>query len=80
MKKTTLLLAVAAMLIASSGCSCCRKKPRTVAMPVVQQCAPTCAPQCNSCGPGAPATYNYGMPSSTMSSPMMVPSTVPMAQ
>lgn len=75
MKKTILLLVVAALMITASGCGMCRglftKKTQAVAMPVYPYCAPQCAPQCvpacppscNPCDSGGAVTY--GMPSVT---------------
>jgi hypothetical protein len=68
MKKTLALLAVAALLLSTTGCGCCRglfgKGSRAVASPLYSQCVPSCSagPSCGSdcgCESGTPVTYGF---------------------
>ncbi len=78
MKRTLVFLALAFLVIGTSGCSCCRgfcaKKSKPVATPVYARCAPVCAP-------GGAVSYGYGntptmvtMPQMYQQAPMMAPS------
>ena len=91
MKQSLALLALTLMVLSTSGCGCCRNRlarQQTCApQPVYQQCAPVCAPQCQTCQPVCDpcgdvggVTYNYGgvpammMPQSFEGVQMMDPS------
>ena len=78
MKRTLVFLALAFLVIGTSGCGCCRNKSMPVAKPVYARCAPVCAP---ACGPGGAVSYGYGntpamvtMPQMYQQMPMMAPS------
>ncbi len=68
MKRTLVILALASVVLGTSGCGCCRdafaKKSQPAPAPVYSQCAPMCAPACVPCDPcassGDMATYGYG--------------------
>ncbi|MGI9428226.1 MAG: hypothetical protein ACR2NM_06180 [Bythopirellula sp.] len=58
MKKSLAFLTVATLLIASSGCGCCRGmfgKSTPVATTMYSPCAPTCAPTCAPACSAAPS-------------------------
>ena len=79
MKRTVVFLALAFLVLGTSGCGCCRgKKSKPLATPVYARCAPVCAP---TCAPGGAVSYGYGgtpamvtMPQMYQQAPMMVPS------
>jgi len=85
MKRSVVLLALATLVLGTSGCGCCRKKAPAVPTQVYRPCAPVCAPACpppacNSCSPGGSVTYGYPGASTMMSSPQMyqqMPMTAP---
>lgn len=87
MMRSMAFLALTLMVLGTSGCGCCRnmvaKKQPCPPQPVYQQCAPVCAPQCQTCDPcgnTGGVTYNYGgtpammMPQSFEGMQMMAPS------
>lgn len=89
MKRTLVILALASMVLGTSGCGCCRglfakkTQPVTYAQPA-PVCTPQCVPQCVPCDPcasGSTATYGYSgyggtpaMMTMPQSAPMMAPS------
>jgi hypothetical protein len=86
MKRTLIILALASVVLGTSGCGCCRDvfakktQPITYAQPA-PMCAPVCAPACvpyDPCASGTMATYGYGgaptMMTMPQSAPMMAPS------
>lgn len=79
MKRTVVFLALASLVLGTSGCGCCRgmfaKKSKPLAMPVYASCAPVCAP---TCAPGGAVSYGYGGTPAMMTMPQMVQQT-PMA-
>jgi|GEM_PF-2402490 len=89
MKKSLALLAVAAILIGTSGCGCCRGLfGKSGASPVYSQCAPSCATgMCSTgscpadncgCQSAAPVTYGYhGSEGATMVSPTVTHEAMP---
>jgi hypothetical protein len=68
--KRVSLIALLAVALGSTGCSCCRRNP-----PATVAACPAPAPMCpNPCAPGA-VTYGYGsggygMPTNTYMAPM----------
>ena len=64
MRKSLALLAVATLMLGTTGCGCCRglfgKSNPTAATPLYSQCAPTCSPGAScGCQTGTPVTYGF---------------------
>lgn len=86
MKRTIAFLALATVVLGTSGCGCCRdafaKKTQPVTyaqcVPQPQMCAPVCQPACVPCDPcGQPMTAGYGGTSSMMTMPQSMPMMAP---
>ena len=71
MKRSLVFLALAFLVLGTSGCGCCRglcAKKKPVATPVYARCAPVCAP---TCGPGGAVSYGYGNTPAMVTTPQM---------
>ncbi len=69
MKRIIVFLALAVLVLGTSGCGCCRKKSKPLAAPVYASCAPVCAPIC---APGGAVSYGYGGTPAMVTMPQMV--------
>lgn len=83
MKRTMIFLALASLVLGTSGCGSCRglfaKKNKSMATPVYSQYAPACAPACNTCNSGGAVSYAYGSTPATVTMPQMYQQ-MPMAE
>jgi len=82
MKNSFALLALATLLVGTSGCGCCRGLFSKSAAPVAtySQYAPSCRPSCDAgpscgCATGTPVTYGFdgGGATAYESAPMSFP-------
>ncbi len=62
MRRTSLVLALATLVLSVSGCSCFRKRQQVAAPQPMAVCPPVAVCPPIACDPCAPQAVTYGMP------------------